>query len=121
MGQRKIRAYNKGVKNKNIGGTKMNLVNCVELVDNNANCVVLKVKPKKEMELICLGCFDGNETMFRLTKGDTQTCTVWRDNGKSFSWDWGRNGCTLVSDKVNKMGNLIQNCIEKDLHISVRR
>ena len=56
----------------------MKLSNCVEVAVNNAECVVLKVKKGKEFDLITLGCFDGNETMFRLTKGDNHTCTVWR-------------------------------------------
>ena len=93
------------------------LYNCVELAVNNSDCVVLKVKKGKEFDLISLGCFDGDETMFRLTKGDKHTCTVWRDGSNPFSWEWGIGGHTLVSDKTNKVGKMIQDCIENDFRI----
>ena len=95
------------------------LCDCVKLAANNSECVILKVKEDKAFDLICLGCFDGDETMFRLTKGRNHTCTVWRDNGKSFSWHWGFNGYTLVSDKVDKMGRMIQRCIENDFRVNM--
>jgi len=93
------------------------LSNCVSLAVNNSECVVLKVKDGKEFDLISLGCFDGNETMFRLTKGDNHTCTVWCDGENPYSWHWGIGGYTLVSDNMNKRGRLIQQCIENDFGI----
>lgn len=98
----------------------MKLSNCVEVAVNNTECVVLKVKKGKEFDLITLGCFDGNETMFRLTKGGSHTCTVWRENDTPYSWYWGIGGHTLVSDNMNKRGRLIQSCIENDFHIDMR-
>ena len=53
------------------------LFDLVELISNTEDAVVLKVKPGSEVDLICLGCFNGDETMLRLTKGKTITCTVW--------------------------------------------
>lgn len=93
------------------------LKDLVTLVTNTEDCVVLKVKEGVAMNLICLGCFDGDETMFRLTKGPNITCTVWSKSGHSFSWFWGDRGYTLVSDKVDKMGKLIQECIEMGFDI----
>lgn len=95
----------------------MKLKDIVELAANNDDCVVLKVKDGQEMNLISLGCFNGNETMMRLTKGRDVTCTLFRQGGKSFSWYWGISGYTLVSDQVSRMGRLIQDCIEKDFGI----
>lgn len=46
----------------------MKLKDMVELVANNDDCVVLKVKDGQEMNLISLGCFNGDEAMMRLTK-----------------------------------------------------
>ena len=97
----------------------MKLFDCVELVQNNYDCVILKVKEGKEFDLICLGCFDGNEKMFRLTKGGDHTCTVWNKDGKSYSWYWGESGYTLVSDNMHKRGRLIQECIEEDFGIYI--
>lgn len=95
----------------------MKLKDMVELAVNNQDCVVLKVKDGQEMNLISLGCFNGNETMMRLTKGKDVTCTLFRRDGKSFSWYWGISGYTLVSGQVSQMGRLIQDCIEKDFGI----
>lgn len=95
----------------------MKLKDMVELAVNNDDCVVLKVKDGQEMNLISLGCFNGDETMMRLTKGKNVTCTLFRQGGKRFSWHWGIDGYTLVSDQVGRMGRLIQDCIEKDFGI----
>lgn len=95
------------------------LYDLVELLENNEECVVLKVKDNSQLKLICLGYFSGNETMFRLTKGENHTCTVFRDNGKSFSWKWGISGFTLVSDSTRKCGKLIQQCITDDFGIRI--
>ena len=95
----------------------MKLKDMVELLSNNDACVVLKVKDGQEMNLILLGCFKGDEAMIRLTKGEDVACTLFRKNGKSFSWHWGARGCTLVTEQVRRMGWLIQNCIENDFGI----
>lgn len=94
------------------------LVNHVKIVENNEECVILEVVGAP-LDLIRLGCFNGNEKMFRLTKGDNHTCTVWKENGDNYSWWWGCGGHTLVSDQMTKMGNLIQECIEQDFEIYI--
>ena len=98
----------------------MKLKDMVELLSNNDACVVLKVKDGQEMNLISLGCFNGDEVMMRLTKGRDVTCTLFRKNGKSFSWHWGASGFTLVTDQVWRMGQLIQSCIENDFGIKCK-
>lgn len=95
----------------------MRLKDLTELIVNNDDCVVLKTKENREMDLISLGVFNGDEIMFRLTKGKQITCTVFLVGGKHFSWDWGNNGYTLVSDSTRKKGYLIQNYIEQDYGI----
>ena len=98
--------------------TKLSELVTVEV--NNEKCVVLKVKEGKAMELITLGCFDGNETMFRITKGDNHTATVWRGE-KTFSWEWGYSGYTLVSDKVKEEQRTICHCIRDELGIDINK
>ena len=95
----------------------MRLKDVTELLCNNDDCVVLKVKDGCEKDLICLGYFRGDETMFRLTKGHDVTCTIFHKNGRPTSWCWGRCGHTLVSDSFHKAGKMIQNCIEHDYGI----
>ena len=71
------------------------LADYVEIMENNTECVVLKVRPGSRMGLISLGCFNGDEEMVRLTKGRTQTCTVFpkaasptRGNGETADPRW---------------------------------
>ena len=97
------------------------LKDLVDVVVNNDYCVVLKVKDDCRMDLIALGCFRGDEEMLRLTKGRTQECTVFYKNGESFSWHWGYGGYTLVSDKTSEECRMIQNTIEKDFGISIKK
>ena len=92
-----------------------------EVVVNNDECVVLKVKADSEMDLIALAYFSGDETMFRLTKGDVQTCTVFYKDGNRFSWHWGRGGFTCVSDSTQKEGKLIQSTIEEHFGITIKK
>ena len=94
------------------------LVNCVKIVENNEECVILEVVGSP-FDLVRLGCFNGDEKMLRLTKGKKHTCTVWTEDGKNYSWYWGDGGYTLVSDQMAKRGKLIQECIEQDFEIYI--
>jgi hypothetical protein len=96
----------------------MKLSNLVDIAVNNEECVVLKVKENVMMDLIALGCFDGDETMFRITKGEQHTATLFRGN-HHFSWGWGNKGYTSVSDKQAKCGHLIQACVEEEFGIYI--
>lgn len=87
-----------------------------KLVENNAHCVILEVIGS-QLDLIKLGYFDGDEKYLRLTKGDTITCTVIKNDGSSYSWHWGLGGYTCVSDAMSKRGRIISNCIQKDYGI----
>lgn len=91
----------------------------VDIIENNEKCVLLKVKDNKKLDLIKLGCFDGNEDLLRLTKGKKHTCTIFRKDNTSFSWDWGEGGFTLVSDNTRKKGHLIEECIKEDFDIYI--
>ena len=92
----------------------------VTIIENNEKCVILKVKKNQFANLIGLGCFNGDETMFRLTKGSDHTCTVWHgENNNSYSWEWGISGYTLVSDSIKARGHLIAKCISDDLGIYI--
>lgn len=97
----------------------MKLCNLVEIEENNKECVILKVKDNVKIDLIKLGCFNGDEEYIRLTKGSDHTCTIFRKNGTHFDWHWGIKGYTLVNDKVSSMGKLIQECIEEDFDIYI--
>lgn len=96
----------------------MKLKDLVDVYTNNSECVVLKVKDDVRMDLIALG-FNGDEEFIRLTKGDTNTCTIWNKKGDSYSWHWGLGGYTLVSDSMFKKRYKIVDTIVKDFGIFV--
>ena len=99
----------------------MKLRDMVTLEINNAECVVLKVKDGQEMNLLALGFFNGNEKILRLTKGRNVTCTVICDDGQSYSWHWGIDGYTLVTDALWRKSQMIQECIERDYGIQCKK
>lgn len=98
----------------------MKLCNLVNIEENSKECVLLKVKDNVKMDLIKLGCFDGNEEYIRLTKGKNHTCTVFKREGDSFNeWHWGTDGYTLVSPKLDDQRKLIEGCITDDFDIYI--
>lgn len=97
----------------------MRLSQLVDLKVNNEECVILEVKPNRFSELIALGCFSGNEKLIRVTKGNNHTCTIWTEDGRNYSWNWGIGGHTLVSDAMHKKRALIVKTITKELGINL--
>lgn len=95
------------------------LADYVEIIENNMECVVMKVKPNSRLGLIVLGCFNGNEELIRLTKGETQTCTLFYKDGGISSWCCGKKGDAMVSDSTAKCGRMIQLCLEEDFDICI--
>lgn len=97
------------------------LKDLVTLEENNTSCVILEVKPNSFKELIKLGCFSGDEKMIRVTKGRNHTYTIWHgEENKSYSWNWGESGYTLVSDSMHEMRRLIMSTIEGEFGISLK-
>lgn len=93
------------------------LADYVEIIENNMECVVMKVEPDSRLGLIALECFNGNEELIRLTKGETQTCTLFYKDGGISSWSWGSGGHTPVSDSAARCGKMVQLCLEEDFDI----
>lgn len=99
------------------------LVDCVEVITNNDECVILKVKNNCEMDLISLGCFSGNEVMFRMTKDEDEDCfTIFSKNSGEDEFTtctWGSR--TLVSKNLSNIARKIRRCIVGDLDIYMSR
>ena len=93
------------------------LKDCFELITNNENCVILKVKEDKKMELIGFGCFNLDENMFRITKGSQHCLTVFKDDNSSWSVEWGNRACTCVTENTNRKKFALYNCIETQFGI----
>ena len=94
------------------------LCDLVEIEENNMECVLLKVKDNSMLDLIKLGCFEGNEKLIRITKGRDHTITIFTDKS-NYSWYYGETGYTIVSDNTNKKRFLISDCIENDFNIYI--
>lgn len=88
----------------------MKLYDLVELEENNSECVVLKVKEGSEDDLVKLGCFDGNEKMFRMTKGACNLCTVFSPAGAR-SWEWEPIESPHSRSNLALQGKAIAECI----------
>ena len=73
-----------------------------------------KVKEGKEMDMIMTGLFEGNETMFRITKGSDHNCTTWYKNGNTWSWHHGIGGYTMVADSVWDTWRAIESMIASE-------
>ena len=56
------------------------LCDLLDIVVNNEFCVLYKVRDNARMDLISLGCFNGNEDMIRITKGRTPEITIFKNN-----------------------------------------
>lgn len=95
------------------------LIDLIEIEDNNEKCVVLRVLKDSRLELIKLGCFNGNEELIRLTKGPTQTCTLFYKNHTIAQWQWGYGGTTVVDASTREAGKMIERCIMYDLDILI--
>ena len=60
----------------------MKLKDMVELLSNNDACVVLKVKDGQEMNLISLGCFNGDEAVSYTHLNEAEVFRPWRAGGQ---------------------------------------
>lgn len=94
------------------------LCDLVEIEENNMECVILKIKENSMLDLIKLGCFEGNERLIRITKGENHTITIFTDKS-NYSWYYGEKGYTIVSDNTDRKRFLISDCIENDFNIYI--
>ena len=88
----------------------------VDLIHNDEDCVILKVKENKKMDLFKTGCMDGNETLIRVTKGENLCYCIQYEDGKCFNF----TGRTLVSDNICNLKELIVNTIVYHFGIPIK-
>ena len=98
------------------------LFDCVDIKYEDGTFLLIP-RQAYEMDLVMLG-FDGTEKWIRLkchkinSKGIGNgmydyTATICNKEGKSWSWYWGWNGFTLVSESVDAMRNKIVECCKR--------
>ena len=97
---------------------KKRLCDLVDLVENSKDCVVLALKDSTTpMDLIRLGGFNGDETMFRMTKSKgTTSITIFRDGEKPFSMSMGHS-TTVLAENMRVARSLICECVHLDFGI----
>lgn len=95
----------------------MRLSDLVEIETNNELCVLLKIKEGKQLELLSLGCFSGNEKLIRMTKGSQRTCTIVYKDDSVCSFEWGNRCCTMISDELNNLKFMVLHTLEDDFNI----
>ncbi len=93
------------------------LCELVDIVVNNENCVVFKVKDDTCLDLIAWGCFKGTEDMIRLTKGRTPEITVFNKDGSNYSYHFGEGSTTVISENMKQQREIIRQCAILDFGI----
>lgn len=98
------------------------LIDCVDMRYEDGTFLMVP-RQVNEMDLVMLG-FNGTEKWIRLQcrqihcRGFANgawnfTATICKQNGEAWSWHWGFDGYTLVSDGVSKMEQeIIKACKE---------
>jgi len=95
----------------------MKFHNLYQIVANNDECVILRLKEGCEHDLWLIPFFDGNEKDIKVLKGEGTTVTVKTLDDKVYSWSWGGRSYTLTSENVAKKGHLIKQALEIDFGI----
>lgn len=95
------------------------LTNVVEIVKNDDEAVVLKVKEGSQIELLSTGCFNGNEKLLVISKvnwaNENLNYTIVYNDDKTFSFSEN----TLVSDATNAIKKWIYQTVVFDFGIPV--
>lgn len=94
------------------------LIDLIEIVENNADFILLEVTGDKK-SCILSGVLDGNEELIRVTKGEDHVLTIYFKDGRHFSYDFGLSGYTLISNKEENRRNAIVEVIKNDLETSL--
>ena len=91
---------------------KKNLFDIVELIEHNADFVLLKVVGER-MDCILTGVLNGDEDMIRVNHDEYNTITIYKKDGKSYSW--AQN--TLVVDGLKHLRWAIIDCLQDGFKI----
>ena len=93
----------------------------VDIICNDDDCVLLKVKPDCEAELLQIPGYNGNEKYLRMTKSrEHRTCFFKFKNGNSFSIMQNELICDALKDKrsmlydtiVYSFGIVMDDCVK---------
>jgi hypothetical protein len=98
---------------------KIELKDCVEIVQNDLTCVVLKVKEEKRDDLFLINGFDGNENMIKVSKvGKDGENSYWFRDVKGNTFSFSDN--TLMSEELRLLKREIYNTIVFEFGIPLK-
>lgn len=70
------------------------------IIQNTTEAVVLENLAKTSLEVALYPYVSSDIDYINITKGNNHTCTIVKSDASTVSFDWGRNGCTLISDSL---------------------
>ena len=73
------------------------------VASNDDSQVVLKVSVKDNLQVDFTPLIQRNYDYITVTKGENHTLTVIKKDGKSFSFNWGEHGFTLISENLERL------------------
>jgi len=77
-----------------------NLTDVFELEDFDYGQVIIKVKADTPLKVAKFPFVSGEWEYITVTRGEKHILTVIKKDGKTFSFEWGKGGYTLISDNL---------------------
>lgn len=75
----------------------------MKIVDRNSDRVVIEVKSDDPLTTAMYPFIPGNTAYITVTLGDNHVLTVVKKNNSTFSFHWGIDGYTLVSESLEQL------------------
>ena len=77
------------------------------IVQNTPEIIVLKVRPLTNFDVAMNPYLGTDYDYISVTKGENHILTVVKKDGKSFSFNWGIGGHTLISEELELLKNKV--------------
>lgn len=84
----------------------------LEIVENNDNSVVIKVKDLTNLQIARKPCFNSSMDYITITRGGKQVLTIIKKDGTTSSFHWGDGGYTLISDNLEELKRVVLRFLE---------
>ena len=94
-----------------------NLDQVFELVKEEPKQVIIKVNADDPLTIALFPFVSSDMAYITVTRGKNHTLTVVKKDGKTWSFNWGENGHTLISDNTERLKKAAIEYIEEYMHI----
>jgi len=94
-----------------------NLEKVFTLVEATPGQVIIKVLAEDPLTIARFPFVDSTMAYITVTRGENHILTVTRKDGKTYSFNWGSNGHTLISDSLEELRKAVVEYIEDYMHI----